>query len=383
MWRDEWLERVAAPCVALHPVAMLVASANANVSPEMPCVAEMWRTRACRELLVRSWSNRGLDVLLARDTVRVLVRARLVHDDDWVLVAPEYVELAVDETDYRTNVLAHVSVDVAALGDAGYNAAALSRNERLRPCDLACAVAWDPTVLAANPAVRPEALLAMRQQEGAAFYAALSTHPALTAAHVRSRPAAPWCWYTLSARCLGPEDTDLPLFPGALVLNPRFSDADLAALGLSRRPACAEHGYACAPRGRACGLKQSPVNWTVYARLTDDPARAVQETLDAGGDVEDACVAALGNEHCTLPLAAWCVARLGARLTRWAALTAIGNEMRHDRQAHKAARVFGRAAYASLVRVCIRRRLGFSLCRAIYGLMRTHPCKGPASSGDR
>jgi hypothetical protein len=374
MWRDEWLERVAAPCVALYPVAMLVASANASVSPEMPCVAEMWRTRACRELLVRSWGNRGLDVLLASSvsgrTARVLVRARLACDDDWVLVAPEYVELAVDETDYMTGLLAHVSVDVAALaaGAAGYNAAALSRNERLRPCDLACAVAWEPSVLAANPAVRPEALLAMRQ-EGVAFYAALSTHPALTAEHVRSRPAAPWCWHTLSARCLGPEDTDLPLFPGALVLNPHFSDADLAALGLSRPQSCAEHGYACAPRARACGLRQSPVNWTVYVRLTDDPARAVRESLDAGGDVEGACVAALGNARCTLALAAWCVARLGARMSRWAALTAIGNEMRHDRLAHKAARVFRRAAYASLVRVCVRRGLGFHLCRAIYAVL--------------
>jgi hypothetical protein len=374
MWRDEWLAHVAGPCMAAHPVASLVVAANPNVSPWSPCVREMWRTPACRELLVRSWERRGLDVLLARGSYRVLCRACLRDDDGWLVVEPEYVELEAEPDDVRYAVLAHVSVDVRSLVGQQINVAALSRNERLRPADLAHDVAFDARALATNKGLDPATLMRLGV-ETSDFYAALSTHPALTPAHVRARVGAPWCWYTLSARCLTPADADLPLFPGALVLNPSFSEADLAAWSLERPAACAKHAYACGPRGAACGLRLAPVNWPVYLRLTDDPTAAVQEALDTRDEalIAESCAAVLGNPNVPLGLAAWCLARLGPGVSRWTCLSAVANEMAADREAHRACARAVRAQYAEIVRVCLRRGAPVSVCRAVHALLAPAP----------
>jgi hypothetical protein len=381
-WRDEWLAEVVVPCVAAHGVALLVAATNTNVAPRMPIVEAMWRTRACRPLLARSWSARGRDVMLDERTMRVLVTAGAAFRDEsgWTLVDADFVDLPVDATDMNAGLLAHVSVDVARLsrGDVRFCAGALSSNPRLVPSDLALDVAWDWRALATNASIAPERLMRLGG-ETSEFYAALSSHPALTAAHVRARPAAPWCWYTLSTRCVTPDDVDLPVWRGALCLNPSFSTSDLSLLGLERPRVCARHGYACAPRATAqgvgCGLRAAPVNWPVYLRLTDEPEVAMQEALDSGEDVEGACGSVLGNPLSPLGLAAWCVAFLSSRgaLARWTCLTAVSNEMAHDRLALRTERRRRREAYASLVRVCLRRGVAIGVCRAIYGLLAPRP----------
>ena len=112
-------------------------------------------------------------------------------------------------------------------------------------------------------------------------------------------------------------------------------------------------------------------------RLADEPEAALQEALDAGEEPRAMMVAALGNANLSLPLAAWCLARLrwhgttGACLSslgssRWACLTAAGNEMRADRKMHEDAQEALRACYADLVRLCFRRLMSISVCRCIY-----------------
>ena len=373
-WRAEWDRVVAGPCVAHFESARLVIAANENVSVGAPT----WAERPCRRILARSWERRGIEARLdpKRMVLRVLVRARLREAaEGWSIVEPEYADLPVDDEDTRSCLLAHVSIDFAEL--AVVDAAALSRNRRIRAADVRdnAGLAWDWCALARNPGIAPEHAIAMRgSAHGAAdsnFFAALSTHPALRMRLVRERPDAPWCWYTLSSRLVSPNDhTGLPVMHGALALNPAFSDYDLAQLGVRRTRACARHGFACAPGAAACGLRNAPVNWHVYVRLTDDPARALQEALDAGEESTAMCVAALGNADASLALVAWCIARL-AGISRWACHTAAGNEMRADRERARVARATRRAAYPSIVEVCIRRALPVCVARAIYE--RTRP----------
>lgn len=380
-WRAEWARVVAAPCAAHFGCARAVLAANESVAVD----AALWDERPCRELLVRSWERRGLEAHLdARSLrLRVLVRARVreavrpaepaeaASPDGWLLVEPEYAELDVDRADLvETSLLAHVAVSPAELSPP-INARALSRNRRLRAADLATPLAWDWAALASNPGVAPERLLAMRGPgAGAAFFSALSAHPALSMRVVRAAPDAPWCWYTLSALRITPADhAGLPLMPGALALNRAFTDHDLAELGLERPRVCARHGYACAPSRGACGFLGAPVNWHVYVRLADDPARALQESLDAGEDVGAMCLAAAGNARASIALVAWCLAKIRlAGGSRWACLTAAGNDLRADREAARAARAARRAQYPWIVKLCLRRALPTSVARAVHAL---------------
>jgi hypothetical protein len=369
-WRAEWARVVAAPCAAHFGCARAVLAANENVAVD----AAMWGERPCRELLVRSWERRGLEAHLdARSLrLRVLVRARLrepAEPDGWILVEPEYAELEVDRADLvETSLLAHVAVCPAELSPP-INARALSRNRRLHAADLAAPLAWDWVALASNPGLAPERLLSMRGPGAdAAFFAALSAHPALTMRLVRAAPHAPWCWYTLSALRVTPADrAGLPLMPGAVTLNSAFTDDDLAELGLERPRVCARHGYACAPSRGACGFLGAPVNWHVYVRLADDPARALQEALDANEDVGAMCLAAAGNARASIALVAWCLAKIRlAGGSRWACLTAAGNDLRADREKARAARAARRAQYPWIVRLCLRRALPISVARAVH-----------------
>ena len=370
-WRAEWERVVAGPCARFESARCLLA-ANENVS----VCASTWAERPCRRILARSWERRGLEAHLdpKRMVLRVLVRARVLEaGEGWSIVEPEYVELPVDTQDMRSSMLAHVSVGVAELAP-GLGAAAMSRNKRTRAVDVLAnaGLAWDWDALARNPGIAPEHVIAIHRGS-AGFFAALSENPALRMRLVRERPDAPWCWYTLSSRLVSPDDHGLPLVPGALALNPAFSDADLAEHGVRRTRACARHGFACAPRitSRAaeCGLRDAPVNWHVYVRLTDDPTRALREALDAGEDTAAMCVAAVGNAHATLSLVAWCLARL-AGTSRWACHTAAGNELRADRERARMLRASRRAAYPWIVRLCLRRAVPTSVARAIYQLTR-------------
>lgn len=420
-WSSEWTRVVGGPCSDSSAAAKIILAGNPSVLPETPLARKLWAEPVCRTLLLRSWERLGLDACLIVPcrTVRVLVRARVrvvsepAAPEDalhgWCIVEPAYVEFEVSDADFfGSGLLSHVSVSIHALGALGTldsklnpNAksnlsVAISRNTRLVPSDLRDAtIDWDGCVLASNRAVRPTELMRMPGASGSAFYAALSTHPGLTMSHVRARPQAPWCWYTLSARVVSPGDIDdLPVVHSAFVLNPKFSDADLRALGLERTRMCARHGFSCAPRAGPvgpsgpgsgssgstaleCGLLDAPENWHVYVRLADGVAKALQEALDAGEEPRAMCVAALGNGSLSLPLAAWCLARLrwhgttGACLSslgssRWACLTAAGNEMRADRKKHEDAQEALRACYADLVRLCFRRRMSISVCRCIY-----------------
>jgi hypothetical protein len=370
-WRAEWARVVAAPCAAHFGCARAVLAANENVAVG----AEMWDERPCRELLVRSWERRGLEAHLdaKRMRLRVLVRATVRDADGFGLVEPEYAELPIDRADLVVgSMLAHVSVAPAEL-EPPINASALSRNTRVRAADLATPLAWDWVALASNPGIAPEKLIAACPYAGAEFYAALSAHPALSMRLVRATPDAPWCWYTLSALRITPaERAGLPVFAGALALNAAFSDDDLADLGLSRPRVCARHGYACAPRRGACGFLGAPVNWHVYVRLADDPAGAVQEALDAGESVGAMCLAAAGNAHASIALVAWCLARIRlAGGSRWACLTAAGNDLRADRERAKEARAARRAAYPMLVKLCLRRALPTTVARAVHALTLT------------
>lgn len=372
-WRAEWERVVAGPCARFESARCLLA-ANENVA----VCASTWAERPCRRILARSWERRGLEAHLdpKRMVLRVLVRARVLEaveageaGEGWSIVEPEYVELPVDAQDMRSSMLAHVSVGVAEL--AGLGAAAMSRNKRTRAVDVLAnpGLAWDWDALARNPGIAPEQLIAM----GSADFSALSANPALRMRLVRERPDAAWCWYTLSSRLVSPDDHGLPLVPGALALNPAFSDDDLAEHGVRRTRACARHGFACAPRitSRAveCGLRDEPVNWHVYVRLTDDPTRALREAIDAGEDTAAMCVAAVGNAHATLALVAWCLALLAGR-SRWACLTAAGNDLRADRERARLLRASRRAAYPSVLRLCLRHALPTSVARAIYQLTR-------------
>ena len=382
-WRAEWERVVARPCAYFESARCLLA-ANENVA----VCASTWAERPSRWILARSWERRGLEAHLdpKRMVLRVLVRARVLEAveaveaaeagagdaaEGWSIVEPEYVELPVDAQDMRSSMLAYVSVGVAELAARGFSVAALSRNKRTRAVDVRAnaGLAWDWDALARNPGVAPEQVIAMREESRDADFSALSANPALSMRLVRERPDAPWCWYTLSSRLVSPDDHGLPLVPGALALNPAFSDADLAALGIRRMRACARHGFACAPRitSRAveCGLRDAPVNWHVYVRLTDDPARALQEALDAREDTSAMCVAAVGNAHATLALVAWCLALLAGR-SRWACLTAAGNDLRADRERARETRAARRKAYPSVLRLCLRHALPTSVARAIY-----------------
>jgi hypothetical protein len=372
-WRAEWRRVVAGPCAHIESARTLLA-ANENVA----VCPSSWAERPYRPILARSWERRGLEAHIEprRMLLRVLVRARLRDADGWSIVEPEYLELGLDARDMRSSLLAHVSVSVAELAasTAEFSVAALSRNKRTRAVDVKAnaGLAWDWDALARNPGIAPEDVLAMRDA-GFADFSALSQNPALRMPLVRARPEAPWCWYTLSSRLVSPDDHGLPVVPGALSLNPAFSDDDLAALGIRRMRACARHGFACAPRitSRAveCGLRDAPVNWHVYVRLTDDPTRALQEALDAGQDTAAMCVAALGNAHATLALVAWILA-LHAGRQRWACLTAAGNELRVDRERARQARAARRGTYPLIVRMCLRRALPTIVARAVYQLTR-------------
>jgi hypothetical protein len=340
--------------------------------------------------------------------------------EGWCIILPEFAVFAIDDGDFALGLLAHVSVCIHAIGQLvslgalgskknKWNLAALSRNARLVPSDIRNATfEWDMCHLASNRSVSPETLMEMRGASGSSFFAALSAHPGLTMSHVRARLGEPWCWYTLSARLVTPGDIDgLPVHYGALVLNSSFSDADLRGLGLERTRMCARHGFSCAPRAGPvgpvgpvgpssgsssssgsiassassasleCGLRDVPVNWHVFVRLADTPQTALQEALDAGEEHRAMIVSALGNANLSLPLSAWCLARLrwdGKTKTclsslgssRWSCLTAAGNEMCADRTRHEDAREALRACHASLVRLCVRRRLPISVCRCIY-----------------
>jgi len=423
-WSSEWTRVVGGPCSDSSPAAKLILAGNRSVLPETQLARELWAEPVCRTLLLRSWQRLGLDAcLIVPRTVRVLVRARLrvvsepaapegpaLHG--WCIVKPAYVEFEVKDADlFGSALLSHVSVSIHALGALGAldsklspNAklnlsAAISRNTRLVPSDLLdSTIEWDVCALASNIAFSPVVLMTMPGASGSAFYAALSKHPGLTMSHVRARLQAPWCWYSLSARVVAPGDIDdLPVVHGALVFNENFSNAQLRALGLERIRMCARHGFSCAPRAGLvgpsgpssgssgssgssaleCGLRDAPVNWHVYVRLADGVAKALQEALDAGEEPRAMMVAALGNANLSLPLAAWCLGRLrwhgttGACLSslgssRWACLTAAGNEMLADRKKHEDAQVALRACYADLVRLCFRRRMSISVCRCIY-----------------
>jgi hypothetical protein len=380
----------------------------------------MWADAPFRPILARSWGLRRLDTHLDLGTrrVSVLVKARAVSEPEapgWLLLDCEYAFFEVDDGDFASGLLSHVSVCVGSLialskldsnlnpnAKPKVNFSALSRNTRLVPSDLLdSTIEWDVCALATNIAFSPLVLMTMPGASGSAFYAALSTHPGLTMSHVRARLEAPWCWYSLSARCLSRGDIDdMPVVHGALVLNPNFTDADLRSLGLERTRMCARHGFSCAPRAGPvgpvgpsgpssgscgssgssaleCGLRDAPENWHVFVRLADEPEAALQEALDAGEEPRAMMVSALGNANLSLPLAAWCLARLrwhgttGACLSslgssRWACLTAAGNEMRADRKKHEDAQEALRACYADLVRLCVRRRVPISVCRCIY-----------------
>lgn len=391
-WRAEWARLVAGPCAAHFESARLVLAANENVAVG----PSTWADRPVRRILARSWERRGLEAHLEPRLrrLRVLVRARVCEDAGWSLVEAEYADLPVDEHDMHSCLLAHVSVNVAELAPP-VNAAALSRNRRLRAADVRAhaALEWDWTALALNPGLAPESVIAMHEEArgagDAAFFSALSAHPALTMRLVRERPDAPWCWYTLSSRLVSPGDhAGLPVMHGALALNPAFSDADLRELGLGRTRACARHGFACAPRAGPgvldCGLHDAPVNWHVFVRLSDDPTRALREALDVGEEPGPMCIAALGNPDASLALVAWCLARVRlAGGSRWACLTAAGNELRADRERARAARAARRAAYAWVVRLCLRRALPTSVARAVYELTREEAARVVRTDGDR
>ena len=424
--RDWWTRVVGEPCAQSSMAATLVLAGNPRVLPNSALARKIWAEPACRAPLLRSWQLRGLDTHLdiALRRVRVLIRVwvRVVSEpavpEDalcvWHAVDPEFADaFEVDDGDFASGMLSHVSVSIHALvalskldsklnpnAKLKVNFAALSRNTLLVPSDLRdSTIEWDVCALASNIAFSPTELMRMPGASGSAFYAALSKHPGLTMRDVRARLEAPWCWYSLSARCLSRGDIDdMPVVHGALVLNPNFTDADLRSLGLERTRMCARHGFSCAPRAGPvgpvgpsgpsggssgstaleCGLRDAPPeNWCLYVRLADGVAKALQEALDAGEEPRAMCVAALGNGNLSVPLAAWCLARLrrhGSASTcvsslgssRWACLTAAGNEMRADRKKHEDAQEALRACYADLVRLCFRRRMSISVCRCIY-----------------